>query len=407
MHFFEKVLNIIDFDKKLSSWQSFEEGISIGELVSFDPELVDWVFQVWCQIVDKIIKIDKEAFGQPTSSARLLLYWRGITFQEFGALFNPSITEEEFPYYPVFNQLRRDRGGINFEKQRYYFISQYEYDKEDYVKILCETGFQPLLNFFLTKRARLSAFIPYTALLRHTYICGPTGSGKSVLLRTLFYHFQRKYRKHSIVLIDPHGDLSKKIKTFKLNKEKERLIYIDPFFHEEYTPTFNPFQLNDRSVKNLTQVVEQNILAFEEILSREGGKITEAMVDTLENCLYFLLKRPKSTILDLQKLLKLDPRILEEAKEENSFFDTPFEKPSNKTRTGLLFRINRLLNSPALKNFLVGESTFNLEQAINSNKVVLFNLEGLGEMTQVAVGKLLVASIKSMARKREKEGCNR
>lgn len=402
--YFENIIKPKELERLFSLHGIGENNISIGELVSYDTEIVKKVMLLWCKRVDNIVEMDKEVFNQPSRHARYLLYWRGFTFEEAGALFNPNIAEEQYPFYPIFNQLRRNKGGINFEKQRYYFMSQYEYDSEDYVRLLCENGFEPLLSFFLTKRAKLSAFLPHSALLMHTYIMGPTGSGKSVLMRTLLYRLQKKYRNYSIVLIDPHGDLAESVKTFGLNKDHDRLIYIDPFFRDGYTPTFNPFQINDTSVQNLTHVVEQNILAYEEILSREGGKVTEAMVNMLEKCLYFLLKRPYSTILDLQHLLDADPDILEEAKAVDPFFNTPYEKKNNRTREGLLFRISRLLNSPVLKNFLVGNSTFNLEQAINSNKVVIFNLGGLGEMTQGAVGKLLIASIKSMVRKRKKGG---
>lgn len=402
-----KIPNLLlesDISKILAHFQSEEDGVSIGELVSYDPDVISALMTIWCQRVDKVIKMDKEVNGSHTHYSKIALHYRGFTYEEYAALFNPNISEEKFPDYPVFNQLRRDKGGINFEKQRHYFTSQYEYDKEDYTKILCENGFEPLLSFFLSTRVRLTAFLPHGALMAHTYVGGSTGSGKSVLMTTLFYRLQRKYKKYSLVLIDPHGSLAEAARRFKLNRDQERLIYIDPFFRDGYTPCFNIFQINNTSIKNLTHVVEQNILAFDEILSREGGKITEAMVNMLEKCLYFLLRRPGSNILDLQRLLGAEPDILAEAKAVDSFFDTPYEKYNNKTREGLYFRISRLLNSPVLRNLLVGESTFNLEKAINSNKVIIFNLGGLSEMSQIAVGKMLLSFLKSCVRKRKKEG---
>ena len=404
MNFFGNLIRQSDLNHLLGSVYNYDEGIDVGKLVSYDPEIVFALMRLWCQRVDNVIKMDKEVNGGPTKYSKIAIRWRGFTYLEYASLFNPNITEEEFPFYPVFYQLRKGKGGINFEKQRHYFTSQYEYDPEDYVRLLTENGFKPLLDFFLNQRAKLAAFLPHSALLMHTYIMGPTGSGKSVLMRTMLYRLQKKYRKYSIVLIDPHGDLAEAVKRFRLNMDHERVIYIDPFFKDGNTPTFNPFQINDTSTQNLTHVVEQNILAFEEILGREGGRVTEAMVNMLEKCLYFLLRRPNSTILDLQDLLNAKSEILEEAKAVDPYFDTPYERNNNRTREGLLFRVSRILNSPALKNFLVGRNTFNLEHAINSNKVIIFNLGGLGEMTQDAVGKLLIASIKSMVRKRKKGG---
>lgn len=403
MKFFKQIAKVTNLDF-ISDPTYSDEGIEVGELVTYDTNIIISFMKVWCQWMDRIISIDKDAHDQPTSFSHRANYWRGFTFEEFGALFNKHVDKEEFSYYPVFNQLRRDKGGINFEKQRYYFTSRFDYDQEDYIRLLIESGFKPLLDFFLSQRAKLSAFLPHNALLMHTYIMGPTGSGKSVLMRTILYRLQKKYRKYSIVLIDPHGDLAEAVKRFKLNSTHDRIIYIDPFFKDGYTPTFNPFQINDTSTQNLTHVVEQNILAFEEILGRDGGRITEAMVNMLEKCLYFLLRRQNSTIFDLQSLLNADSEILEEAKAVDPFFETPYQKNTNRTREGLLYRVSRLMNSPALKSFLVGRNTFNLERAINSNKVIIFNLGGLGEMTQDAIGKLLIASIKSMVRKRKKGG---
>lgn len=82
-------------------------------------------------------------------------------------------------------------------------------------------------SFFLH---RLKKLIPIRELKKHAYISGSTGSGKSELMRLLFYRIARESRpkKYSLVLIDPHGDLSQQIKRTKLFNEKERLIYVDP-----------------------------------------------------------------------------------------------------------------------------------------------------------------------------------
>lgn len=407
MDFFAKLFRQVDFDKLLSNVaDGGEEIIDIGERVDVDIDLFGRFMEVWTHRIDSAIRIDKSVYGKHTNYTAILSRWRGFTFKEYAALHNKGIEESSFPYYPVFGQLQRE-GGINFDKQRFYFISQYTYDREDYLRILEENGFSDLIAFFLAgrgQRARIKAMIPYSMLLKHLYIGAPTGWGKSVLLRTIFYHMQKQYTKHSHVLVDPHGDLAEAVYRSKLNAGSDRVIYIDPFFKPGYTPTFNPFQLNDRSIQNVVHVVEQNILAFEELLSREGGKVTEAMVDMLEKCLYFLLTRRDSNILDLYNLLKAEEPILSEAVAYDTFFSSPYDKPNNRTREGLQFRIGRILNSPVLKNLLIGKSTFNLEAAINSNKVVIFNLGGLGEMTSVTFGKLLVASLKSMVRKRPKGG---
>lgn len=383
-----------------------EDGISIGEVSSYNAERVIELLEVWCRRIDKIVKLDQEINAFSTWISDQALYYRGFTFEEYGTLFNSNIQPQEYCFYPVFGQLRKERGGIINEKQKALFNLRYEYNEEDYVRILLEeTKVEPVLRFFFGKFGKLSAFMPLIKLKQHVHICAPTGSGKSELMRTIFFRLQSKYSKFTFILCDPHGDLALQCKRFILNaKSPERLIYIDPLFkmNKGYTVCYNVFQVKDKSVQNISYTVEQIIVAFEEVLSKEGGRVTEIMTNMLEKCIYFLLQRDNSTILDLIDLLNGEKGIFQEASQFNSFFDENFLKPSNKTREALVNRIERLINSPILKSVFGAPSTFDLEGAINSSKVILFNLSGLGEMGQVAFGKFLMASIKSIVRKRLK-----
>lgn len=402
----ELIKNVIDkmgWESFLDSIESEEGDIPLGRTVLYDPDLTAKVFTRWSQIVDKVTCFDKEVNGTLSKQGKLLSYWRGFTFQEYGALFNQSITEEEFPFYPVFNQLRRKQGGINFEKQRHFYLSQYTYDKEDYVRLLVEENFAPFLTFFFGAIGKLSALLPIKKLKQHMLVVASSGSGKSQLLRSIFVRLQKKHQNYTLLLIDPHGDLSKAVLKGKLSyQQRDRVIYIDPFLKEGYTPTFNPFQVSDKSDWNLGHTAEGIIVALEEILSREGGRLTENMINVLEKSLYFLLKRDGSTIHTLVDFFSANSSLKEEAAAFDPIFDDFFFKPNNKTRDALHSRLSRIINNPILSNFLGGKSTFDLEHFLNSSKVVLFNLSGFGQMAQETVGKFLIASIKGYIRKREK-----
>jgi DNA helicase HerA-like ATPase len=60
-------------------------------------------------------------------------------------------------------------------------------------------------------------------LYRHVYIIGQTGSGKTSLLK-LLVHMLRRAGGSSIIVIDPHGDMSK-----ELAEEIPESIYLHPF----------------------------------------------------------------------------------------------------------------------------------------------------------------------------------
>lgn len=377
------------------------DGIPAGEVTSFEFENIEKFYTIWTLRIEKLIKLAKDTKGDYTQRLGHLAKIRGFTYEEYAALFNSFIAPENFPFYPIFSILGAKKGGVSTEKQRADFTHKYQHDEDSYIKCLLENGGKDVLDFFFG--GRLKAYLPLPKLKMHSYIVAPTGSGKSELIRTIFYELQSRYEKFSFVLIDPHGDLAKKIKRFHSNINHNRVIYFDPFLKDGYFPTFNIFDVGDKSIKNLAHTAAQIIKSFEEVLSREGGELSESMVNMLEKSIYFLLERESSTLFDLANLLDAKPEILSEAIEYSDYFNERFLKTEKRSRDALLYRIERLLNSPSLRPLIAGESTFNLEKALNSGKVIIFNLGELDEMTQAAFGKFLVANIKSLVRKRDPE----
>ncbi len=403
--FIEKIIQPHEIATITELSDEIQSSVSIGEFTSFDSQAVTRLMSLWCNRIDKLIEIDKEVNeGVPSWKSHFAIKWRGFTYTEYYALFNIHIPPDDYSFYPVFNQLNKDKGGVVTEKQRADLQSNLTYNEESYIEALRQAGIEQLLKTFFSQLAKLSALLPLRKLKMHTYLCASTGSGKSELMRVLFHRMVRKYPKFSFILIDPHGSLAESVKRLKsVSSDADRVVYIEPFLKEGFTPTFNPFFIKDTSVKNITFTAEQIISAIEETLSREGGRLTEVQVNMLEKCVYFLLYRERSTILDLVKLLRAEENIFAQAQQhEPTFFNEEFTKPSNRTRKALLDRVDRLLNSPILRNLLGGESTFDLEYIINSGKILIVNLGDAGEMTQIAFGKFLVASIKSIIRKRKK-----
>ncbi|MDX2133595.1 MAG: DUF87 domain-containing protein [Saprospiraceae bacterium] len=378
-------------------------GIGVGEisdiLVESDaivPLMEEWVKRIEA-VKDELRRLEGVTKHPVQESVySMLQHERGLTFEEYKELFYINTQDNtnwtKYQGFRLFN--------IISERLRLQFINKYTPDAEGYVQALMKANLS-VMSFFLG--GRLKAYLPLPKLKMHSYIVAPTGSGKSELIRAIFYELQKKYEKFSFVLIDPHGDLAKKVKRFHLNVDKERVIYIDPFLKDGYSPTFNVFDVGEKSIKNLSHTAEQIIISFEEVLSREGGELSESMVNMLEKSIYFLLERDGSTLVDLADLLNAQPDILQEAIEYSEYFNERFLKTEKRSRDALLYRVERLLNSPALKPLVAGQSTFSLEKSLNSGKVIIFNLGELGEMTQAAFGKFLVANIKSLVRKRDPE----
>lgn len=406
-NFVKKVLLPKEIDAITSTPKEIKEGVSIGSFSSYNFEAVKRLMEVWCKRIDKIIEIDKEVNnGKPSRKSRFANHWRGFTYPEFHALFNTHIPPEDYPFHPVYSQLNKRKGGILTEKQRADALSHLEHNEESYIKALCEdASIEKLLFIFFNEIAQISASLPVSKMKMHSFICASTGSGKSELMRVLFHRMVEQYNQYVYVLIDPHGSLAESVKRLKsVGGNPDRVVYIEPFLKNGFTPTFNPFQIKDTSDKNVTFTAEQIISAIEDTLNREGGNLSEVQINMLEKCVYMLLYKKTATILDLVAILKAEESILKEANQyDPTFFSDEYAKHSNRTRKALLDRIERFLNAPILRNLLGGKSTFDLEKILNTKgKILIVNLGEASEITQVTFGKYLFASIKSVIRKRKK-----
>jgi DNA helicase HerA-like ATPase len=109
----------------------------------------------------------------------------------------------------------------------------------------------------------MKVYFPLSSLKRHTYILGKTGSGKSELMKNLWFDLQINSnirRNKSLVCIEPQGKLSVELLQFYLNSgNKEKVVYLDTHIREtakqllgedivddDYIFVFNPFDIKGK-----------------------------------------------------------------------------------------------------------------------------------------------------------------
>lgn len=74
--------------------------------------------------------------------------------------------------------------------------------------------------------------------------------------------------KEAVILLDPHGDMAQEIgqfNEFSQVKYANRLVYIDPNLKLGYSPSINPFQLEDKTEKNIA-LMTQELLSIIKVL---------------------------------------------------------------------------------------------------------------------------------------------
>lgn len=353
----------------------------------------------------------------------MFINYRFVTFEEFQEVFKGSHTsavqrqgsgkpvDDLHTRHPVYRLL-----DIKTEKARQQFVMNYKKDDlSSYFAVMKKKNRRLYVIFHtwhkvaIDKKHRL-----------HSWITGTTGSGKSELMKSMILQDIRNNMKKdcSIVVIDPNGDFTKEIAQFKDNTQpfmRDKLMYVDlDLFKGDYTPVINPFQLYETANKDreIDLTNQQIAKALEEICNSFGQPLTSQMQTILYNCTSILLNRPGSSFWDLHTIVNptknfpLAQPLIEEGRNSNnpatrSFFRDVWEKIASfkDSKAGIYVKTQRLMNMDSFANMVTGESTIKLKEAIDSNKLILFNLAvgNLGDQAPLYIGKIIVSLLQSIS----------
>jgi len=386
---------------------SDKESINIGEFQANDMrQLVVATMNQWAKRMDYFLQVEERIAKRKYSPYyRLMMRQRGFTFKEYCRLFDSDLDEEDLLHYPAFEYL-----NILTHKQRKSFIFNKESDVESYVKTVFESDLEITKHFFLQK---LSAIVAYSDLKKHAYISARIGTGKSEMMKLMFYNLQKRSqhkRNNGLILIDPHGDLAKAVKRFKLNTDFQRIAYIDCDLHEDFTPTINPFDQHDGTKKGIAFMTDFIVTALKQLIADQKS-LSDTMEAFLPPCISTLLWRQGSTFIDLQRFMNDENNedlvalgLKNRNPSHRNFFKILFhDRQFTRTKTAIANKIQHFLNYEAFRYLTVGQSTLHLEKSMNQGKVVIFKLPkgAMGDTASIAFGKLVVSMIEAIARKRE------
>lgn len=323
---------------------------------------------------------------------------RGFTYTEYLELFDTKKAVD------VRRPICRILGLID-EGLRAEFIRYNQANEAHYMKNLYETGASIAIHFFSPMPAHLSA----GKLKRHCYLAAQNGAGKTEMLKLMFYALQKqshKKRQHALVLLDPHGDIAFETLAFHLNKDSDRVLFIDPQFAPGHTPVLNPLHISKTDLPSIDIYAQTLTNAFQELW--ENAELTLQMTSILIPCIATLLLRKGSTLEDLQRFMQDDEELIALGKQSpfpahRKFFETAFEAKSYEyTKSGIYTRIQSLLNQSAFYRMTCGgTNTIDLEQAIDDGKVIIFRFtKSHGVDASVAMNKFVIARLLSLVLQR-------
>ncbi|HEY3814570.1 MAG TPA: DUF87 domain-containing protein [Caulobacteraceae bacterium] len=231
--------------------------------------------------------------------------------------------------------------------------------------------------------------------LTHLYILGQTGVGKSHLIETLLR--QDLAAGRGCALIDPHGDLVERIWASAPEALRERITYLNA-----PDPT-QPFGYNPvRRVRDdyIPLAAAGTLEALRKLWPNAWGV---RMEHVLRNCLYALLERDGSTLLDVLRLFSekaFRKQVARGVRNDvvRTFWKTEFEDYPARLRAEAIApiqnKLGAMLADPLLHRILVDPmADVRFRSLMDDGRVLLVNLAKgrLGEDASAILGGLLVS----------------
>ena len=229
----------------------------------------------------------------------------------------------------------------------------------------------------------------------HLYILGKTGTGKSTLLENLMMDDLNK--GVGFALLDPHGDLVKKIKAQIPWSRKDDLIDFnaaDP--SQPYG--FNP--LANVSIDKRPLASSGMIQVFKHLWHDSWGPRLEHI---LRNCLLSLLDYPNANLADILRLLS-DKKFRDEVipyitnEQVKDFWIKEFGNYTERLKAEAISpiqnKVGAFLSHPRLQKILTKpEKPLSLRKVMDEGKILLVNLAkgSIGEDTSNLLGSLLIS----------------
>ena len=240
--------------------------------------------------------------------------------------------------------------------------------------------------------------------LRHVYIVGKTGSGKSWLIDNMAIEDIRKGA--GVAVLDPHGDAIDTIMEYIPKNRINDVCYFNPA-DREYAYPLNILEIENKEQREL--MVSGIIGIFYKLYSHSWGPRLEHI---LRNVLFTLAYAENTTLPDVIRLLNDkkfrenilkqidDPVILRFWKDE---YDNIDQKFISEAISPILNKVGQFVTSPFIRRIIQWpKSKVKIEELMNNKKIFLCDLSQgkIGEDNSALLGSMIITQIQIAAMNR-------
>jgi hypothetical protein len=248
---------------------------------------------------------------------------------------------------------------------------------------------------------------------RHLYVVGGTGNGKTTMLE--YSIVQDIQNGKGVAVIDPHGDMAKKLLKYIPADRIDDVIYLNPQ-DADYPIGINllevPSNLSGSELEMEKDRVTEAVVSVLRKLFSENDTGGHRIEYVLRNTIHTAMTVEDATIFTILRLLtesayrKKVIRTLEDD-DLKTFWKEELGKAGEMQRvkmsSGVTNKIGRFRRSVAAERILSQpKSTIDFDDIINSGKILICNLsKRMGEDTSSMFGTALLAKLQIAAWRRE------
>lgn len=236
--------------------------------------------------------------------------------------------------------------------------------------------------------------VSYEDALRHMYIVGPTGVGKSVLMANMMK--QDMAAGYGVILIENKGDLFNAALNYVPPARLKDVIVLD------VNDTARPLGFNILRQGNPAVVIDELNLLFNQMF-KDNPSLW--MQEVMYHGLHTLASDKNGTFTDLADLVSPGPddldwrdnlvRNVRDPQLKNFWqrFDNQPRARQDQIAQPVLSRVWPMSRSKLLNIFGQSESSFQMTDVVHGNKILLVNLAGIEREAATLTGTLLMNAL--------------